>query len=428
MKFINLRNIAFGIIALINLSCLEEIDLSAEAPIDSVLVVEGTITNRTEIQKVKLSRSYEVDSLGPTFESNAQVRVVGDNGTSYTFSETELGLYQSNQEFGAQNGVNYTLEISTNNGRDYKSDEVSLSGQSVIDDVYFEVGLNENLQEGISIFVDALNIDPTARFYRYTYEETYKIIAPRYSPFELIIQNNDFPYLPSAIAGLSPQELVDFFITKEFRPEQEQICFNTDLSNTILLEDAENFNENGIERFRVRFISRDNYIISHRYSILVKQFTQSRQAHDFYKTLDELSTEESIFSNNQPGFINGNMFSMTNASEKVVGFFEVSEIDEKRIFFNYEDVYPGANLPPYVNDCDVPWIPGLYVADPVEGIIGYSPIQDLVEDGFQHFMDNYDTPFVEDFDTALAPYTMVFPACGDCTVLGETEVPEFWIE
>ena len=76
----------------------------------------------------------------------------------------------------------------------------------------------------------------------------------------------------------------------------------------------------------------------------------------------------------------------------------------------------------------MPWIPALFVADPITEDIGFSPIQEFVSDGFQHFMDNYDTPFVEDFNTALAPYTMVCPACGDCTVLGSNIQPDFWEE
>ena len=59
----------------------------------------------------------------------------------------------------------------------------------------------------------------------------------------------------------------------------------------------------------VRFINRNNYIISHRYSILVRQFVQSNEAFTFYETLNDLSRNESLFSETQPGFLAGNVSS-----------------------------------------------------------------------------------------------------------------------
>jgi len=425
----NLKSFFYYICILLSITaCVEEIDLISEVTFEEILVVEGTITDKLVTQHIKLGRSYALESEGSAFESGATVRIIDNNGTTYNFNETEPGVYASVQPFAASGGLTYKLEIETANGRTYASEEVSRVGESQIDQVYIEVGVNENNEEGITILVDAQNVDPDARFFRYGYEETYKIVAPTYSPFELIIQNDDFPYPPEVLAGLSPQEVVDFFVTKELRPEQEQVCFNTVLSNSILLVDAYDFEGNAIEQNKVRFLNRNNYIISHRYSILVKQYTQSKEAHNFYSSLASLSVEESILSNNQPGFLNGNMRSLINAEEKVAGFFEVSGYDEKRFYFNYEDVYPGAILPPYVKDCSVPWVPALYVADPIELIIGHSPLQRFIEDGYQHFMNNFDTPFVEDYNTALFPYTLVFPECGDCTFLGETEVPDFWID
>lgn len=400
-------------------SCIEELPIETVSDFESVLVVEGTITNEFKQQEIKLSRSFELDSLGPRPERSAMVSVIGSNGFNMSFNESEPGLYVSNDSFSAEQNVDYHLEITTNNGRQYTSSDVRLTQATPIDDLYAVRDFNENGEEGVSIYVDAFDPTGSSKFYRYTYEETYEIIAPEYSPYELHINNDDFPYPPEVIQGLTESEIIEFFVTREFRPEQEQICYNTVASNSIIIENTNQFVEDRINGFRVRFISRENYIMSHRYSILVNQYIQSPQAHEFYKSLKEISETETIFSTTQPGFLNGNVSSVTNDNEKVVGFFEVATVDSKRIYFNYADLFPGEDLPPYYIRCDAFFTPDLFQADPLTGEIGNSPIQTAIIQGRQYWAENDEGGFFQ-------PYYMVLPECGDCTFLGETEVPDFW--
>jgi len=75
-----------------------------------------------------------------------------------------------------------------------------------------------------------------------------------------------------------------------------------------------------------------------RYSIFVKQYVQNFAAHTFYQTLKDISGSESILSQTQPGFFAGNIKSDDNPNEKVIGFFDVSSVSNKRIFFNFSDL------------------------------------------------------------------------------------------
>ena len=88
-------------------------------------------------------------------------------------------------------------------------------------------------------------------------------------------------------------------------------------------------------------------MIRNRYSILVKQYVQSLAAHTYYETLKEISDNGSILSQTQPGFFRGNISSVDNPREKVIGFFEVSSYSEKRIFFNFSDLFPKTPAPEY---------------------------------------------------------------------------------
>jgi hypothetical protein len=295
---------------------------------------------------------------------------------------------------------------------------MQLTPPTSIDELYVEKDYNENGIEGVSVYLDSYDATGNSKFYRHEYEETYKIIAPLYSSEELIPNGVVFPILVADQPDFSTnQEIMDFLVTKQFREEQEQVCYNTIKSNTIMTTNTNDLLEDRLNKYRVRFIGRHNPEIIHRYSILVKQFVQSIEAYSFYEALKTQSISENVFSETQPGFLVGNVFSDTNSNEKVIGFFEVASVDSQRVFFNYTDLFPGENLPPYFMACDDFFTPDLLTIDFLSGIWTASPLVQAVNEGFQYYDDE-----------AEPPYRLVFNVCGDCTYLGSNSEPEFWEE
>lgn len=381
-------------------SCVEEIDLKTEIEqgFERALVIEATITNETKRQIVLLSRAYLFEEQAPSPESFAQVNVIGSDGSSYQFQETDSGKYESVDQFAAQPNTEYQLEIITSDGRSYLSTEEVLTNITQIDDLYFERDFNENGQEGVAVYVDSFDPTGNSKYYRYTYEETFKVIAPKYSPEDLIvISRNPYSF------ELQP------------KPEQQQICYASANSKDIIIENTNKFEEDRVEKFRVVFLSRDNAVISHRYSILVRQFIQSSEANEYYRILRDLSSSDDVLSQSQPGFLNGNVFSSLDQEEKVIGFFQVSSVNERRIYFNYSDLFPNENLPPYFQSCPA--------FAPVEmTIAGTSPLADALDQGFKYFEPNNDILPDE------GAYDLVAPICGNCTILGNNFPPDFWEE
>lgn len=386
--------------------CVEEIDLVTEEEFESALVIEATITDEMKRQVILLSRAYLLEEEGPSPENNAQVRVSDDLGNTFEFQQVSSGQYESNVQFMAEPGRTYQLEVTTNDGRNYGASSEELSGISQIDDLYVARDFNENGDEGVSVYVDSFDPTGNSKFYRYTYEETYKIIAPRYNPQDL---DYEFIYEGNVAVG------VNYFLVP--KPEQQQICYSTDASNDIIIESTTLLDDDSIDRFRVRFLGRDNYIISHRYSILVRQYVQSVEAYAFYRALKDFGESDNIFSESQPGFLSGNVFSNTDQDENVIGFFQVSSVDSKRIYFNYDDLFPGEELPPYYISCSI-------VAPPEQ--VGLPPpnfpLVDALLLGLKYYRDNEDPVGDE------GGYDLVPAACGNCTVLGNDFPPEFWEE
>ena len=281
--------------------------------------------------------------------------------------------------------------------------------------------------DGVGIFVDTSFESDGSKLFRYAYEETYNIIAPYWTPyeFEIIRENQEIiEFSNGDIEVLYPDvQLVP-------REREEQVCYRTDFSNGEVLLNGNRLNGNRAERTMVRFIGIDNPIISHRYSILVKQRGVSREAFDFYEKLVAFSQSESLFSQVQPGSLEGNMSSV-DGSVPVIGFFDVSTEVSERLYFNFEDLFPGEPLPPYFGtvNCENPIAPILGnperdgpslppPADCARPLIGSIKLG-LVE----YYQDNATLP-----DECEGPYFVVPTICGDCNVVGSNVKPDFWID
>ncbi len=383
--------------------CIEAIDVVFE-DFESAIVIEATITNKMETQRVFITRSYEFEEEGPESESNADVRVTG-GGNTYVFQESSPGVYLSQQPFAAQPNTQYQLSIQTQDGRSYSSTEMTLTNVTQIDEVRAERITNDFGEEGVAILVDSFDPGGNSVNYRYQFEETYKIIAPFWTPTGL-------EKVPAAEAEV----LCDVRLIPD--TESEETCFATDFSNAIIQTNTSDLNEDRVDNFMVRFINRNNYIISHRYSILVRQFVQSNDAFNFYETLNEFSGNDSFFSQTQPGFLVGNISSDTNAEEKVLGYFDVASVHEQRLFFNYADLFPGEDLPPYIDPCAQSSPP---LATP--GLPPRCVLSTQVEENLVRYAGNNDSP-----EQTEGPYLIVPRVCGDCLEIGSVEVPEFWSE
>ena len=416
--------------------CIEEVEiertLKSDIVADDILVVEATITNELKTQQVSLSRarSFANDST-LLFEKNAIVEISTDSGDVYQFEDQGDGNYLSKTPFAAEEGIAYQLSVTTSKGEQLQSDKVVSIGESNIDDIYAERIISDSGEDGMAIFVDSSNPSDGFNNYRYTYEETYKIIAPNWTSreFEIIRPNFELvtdPVTEEVVEVLYPDvQLVP-------RKNEEQICFNTVLSNQIILSDGNALDQNSITRNQIRFISRNNPILSHRYSILVRQFLQSPGASDFYRTLLQFSQSENIFTEIQPGLIEGNISAVNNTQTVVIGFFDVASLAERRLFFNYTDFFPNEELPPYFGtvNCksffapplgnpekDGPTRPG------EEGCPRVQTLTDLIQlEEIEYFGDN-DPP-----DECQGPFLVTQRECGDCTALGSNIVPEFWID
>ncbi|HMI07680.1 MAG TPA: DUF4249 domain-containing protein [Flavobacterium sp.] len=393
-----MRKLFFKITILASLcvltGCTEQYALQTDT-FEDAIVVEATITNELKNQEIKISRTYKLEENGPQFESGATVNVTDDSGNQYDFEEN-AGTYISQIPFQAIPGRSYQLNIITNKGISYTSSPEILTPVNPIIDVVPSVQVRDGIR-GVEINVSSYDPTASSKYYRYKYEETYKIIAPKWSPSQAVV---------SGEAGNYEIDLVP-------HEGETRTCYSTKNSTDIILTNTSGLSEDRVY-YPIRFISNKNYIITHRYSILVTQYIQNLASYTYYKTLRETSGSGSILSQNQPGFFYGNLKS-ENPNEKVIGFFEVSSVSSKRMFFNYVDLFPGEKAPPYFTKCDIQTF-GFCFDYALPECDGYNLISAIQTNSLLYYSGANDT------------YNMVIPPCGDCTTFSSNIKPSFWTD
>lgn len=362
----------------------------------SALVIEATITDENKYQEIKVSRTFALDTTGLYGEQGAQVAVTDANGTRYDFLEIEEGKYVSTVSFAAQSGLGYALSVITKDNSTYSSEEVVAPQPTQIDSLYAERDFKDG-EANEGMFIYANSFDPTGnnQYYRYEYEETYKIIAPYWGNKEYVIVDGILELLPKTRENLT--------------------CYNTVPSIDVIQTTASDLSDSRISKFPVRFLNRNDFKITNRYSIKVKQYVQDKFAFVYYETLNKLNSSENLFSQIQNGFLVGNIISDNDKIENVVGYFQVSSVSSERIFFNYTDYFPNEPRPEFPADC--------YFTFQTPTIVNGESLGDLV------FFEEYDIEAnSRNLSPPLGDILTVPRPCGDCTVFGSNVVPDFWVE
>ena len=369
--------------------CVEPIEIQTES-YENALVIEGIITNEVSNQVILISRTYELAESGPSKERNATVQVIG-NSNIYEFRETEPGRYVSVQAFRAEQGVQYTLDIVTADGKQYSSEAEELPQSSDLNLLYAQKNTYGG-ETGVAILVDVEGPQDTSGYYLFDYVETYKIVSPYQINLDLKVIDGEF---------------VEVEKTRE-----EAICYTTEASKEVLLANTNAQAENDLNANLIKFIPRESYKTAHRYSILVRQFAISAETYSYYQTLRDFSESENLFSQNQLGLINGNVFSVSHPDEPVVGMFSVAGVSEERIFFNFEDFYNRDDFLPNAHvECEVLFPPTM--TRPQREWIG----EQLEVGSLKYF----------GFEMG-GGYRFAKSGCLDCTKYGSNVAPDFWEE
>jgi hypothetical protein len=369
----------------------------------ALLVVDAFITNEHRSYEVKLSRTIQSQDSATHMESGALVIIQDDNGKESTLHENGSGIYLSDSlNFQGETGKIYTLYIKTAGGTEYESEPCIMYPVQPIDTIYYfkDQEFQNNgteIQEGIRIFIDAKNAGK-GNYFRWIYNEWWKFSVPTPKLYDYVDQFT-FP----------PVDTV------------KQVCYSFNGSDEIIIKSTESSQAGRIEKEPILFIGSglsDRLLIQ--YCIEVRQLSLSEKEYRFWEQMKQINESTGDIFEKQPFLVIGNIHNINNPSEAVLGYFQVSGVEQKRIYITAADI-AGLNIPVYAYDCERLVVgPSNY---PVPGIT-FDKIYKNYTDAGWYFIGPVWTPFGPPLDKLA----FAKPVCADCTVRGSLEKPDFWID
>jgi len=365
--------------------CKDEYHPTVKSSPTGYLVVEGFINSGREPTTITLSRTRSLDSTAAAPEHNALVSIEGENSGSFPLYESGNGNYISSS-LQLNPGEKYRLRIKTQMGEEYISDFSSYRVTPDIDSLSWKRDNN-----GVKIFINTHDDQIQPGYYYWKYEETWEFHSRYYNSLEWVYDSH---HIPIAVAYKNPDQSIDTSIYK---------CWKTVNSSNINVGSSEKLSRNDIY-FQIMSIEPESEKLSVLYSLNVKQYAISNDAYLYLQKL-KINTEEigSIFAA-QPSELTGNIHCTTDSSEIAIGFIEVSQEKQKRLYIK------NSQLPDWNYHMPCATIIVGNGADAIQKDGAGLPTIPYAADlfGIHSFYDSYD------------------PNCVDCTLRGSNVRPSFW--
>jgi len=373
--------------------CKKPYDPPAITNTSNYLVVEGIINSGSDSTVIQLSRTIPLSSTAtPPPVTGATVSVQGDQNTSYPLNETVPGTYVA-AGLNLDNSHKYRLSINTG-GEQYLSDFVPVLNSPPIDSVTYTVASN-----GVNIFSNTHDPTNTVNYYRWDFQETWIFHSNYNSSF---YSNGD-----TVLSRNASQEIYT--------------CWGNDASSTIILNSSAKLKSAVIANNPIAFVPSTSGKFTQEYSILVRQYALTGDAYNFWVNLKKITEQLGSIFDAQPSEINGNIHSVTNPAEPVIGYISVGATSSKRIFIRDQQVPAWPQNLPF---CTIDTF--LYKYYPQGSTQAVNQVNEYI-----NYLKGATDPEIP--VSSIGPpgglpigYSASTPQCVDCTLRGTNIQPSFW--
>lgn len=375
-----LKRLPFLFFILALFSCKEAYKPETTSVNSNILVVEGFINTGADSTIIKLGRTVILAQKNSIkVESGATIFVESDANEKYLLKEEKPGRYAS-PNLNLNPSKKYRLNIKTAKGSNYLSSFVIAKISPPIDSLNWKAKA-----DGIYIYANTHDVNNGSHYYRWDFIDTWKF-SPKF--FSSIKWNG--------------KEIVD----RNMYDDNIAICWANGTSNDIILESSAKLGKDVISQKPIAIVRPGSEKTMMKYSILVRQYVLTKEAYDFWENLRKNTESLGSIFDAQPSELTGNITSVTNPAEPVIGYISAGTTQEKRIFIDREEV---PNWPTqYPSSCVVP------DTIPVRQAGNYFSSGTLVPIA----------PYL--VENVLVGYLVSSKLCGDCTIRGTSKQPSFW--
>jgi hypothetical protein len=377
-----MQKLLFCFLVFALVGCKEKYIPKVNQTATNFLVVDGTINSGSGPTVIRLSRTTKMtDTVRFNPETGATVSVQGNDNTNFALVDNGKGIYSANQ-LTLNNARQYRVHIKTKDGKEYASDYVEVKITPAIDSVSWV-----RRADGVHIYANSHDAQNKTKYYRWDYEETWEERSTVIAKYEYQPANNK-------VIEIDPNAVNLFY------------CWKTRFSTSLLLGTSAALATDIVTQQPMLEISNASEKLGVRYSILVRQYALTKEGYDFY-TLMKKNTEQlgDIFGP-LPTEITGNVHSLSDVNEKVIGFISASTVTEKRIFITESQV-PGWD---YLLNCE-------------------TKIVDNKDDSLKEYFTFMYRPYdaIVNSNNQIVAYWGITPRCADCRLRGGINVkPSFW--
>jgi hypothetical protein len=290
-----------------------------------LLTVEGLIHTGPGPQSITLTRS---DTYGSVFEGlvrpvTGATVVVRDNEGNITFlteGQEARGSYFTPADFRAEIGKSYTLQIQTADGKVYTSLPERVESVPVIEDISIKT---------ITVPVEG---ETTPR-------SGVQLISEINDPAD---QNNFYFWRLGPITHVL-EARPDLFVNRETRTPAPKdccfICYRTEATGNQSMFIAVDDNFNGLStRIPAAFIEDNSLRFVDKLRADLKQYAISQEAYRFLRLVKQQAEISGSIFDPPPATIRGNMISLDNPDEVVLGYFMAAGESTQRIYIDKSDL------------------------------------------------------------------------------------------
>ena len=313
--------IIFILAGILTNSCVDQLDVNIDRE-EFILVVEGFITTQAGPHNIWISRSAKYGSYSDGVIKNvlnAKVFIRDQKGEVTILTDEGFGVYNTPAGFRAVVGNLYTLQI-TITGKQYYSTPQLVTKAPGIDSIlleYKKLPTTDPLdfESGVEVFSQWQDPMDEENYYMWQSSGIYKIET---HPENHVVVDGFGNEIPAPLACCA-----DCWVGE----------FNSDKSIRIMKDDNSNGN---LVTNLAAFIEDDGGRYMDKYLITIRQHSISKEAFLFFELLDnQLSINGDIF-DPPPATIRGNIISLENPDENIIGYFMAADVAIKSIFIPKE--------------------------------------------------------------------------------------------
>lgn len=290
-------------------------DVSLQGLDSPLLVVDGDIVVG-DVTRVKLSYTESILEDEADMPLGVTVMVESESGetvSAYALDE-EPGVYEADTR-ELDMDVKYRLFISVPGRGEYVSEFKPVMISPPIDEITWSIAPDSTYA---NIEVTTHNTEEGKLYCKWNFTENWESNSV-FVPF--------LEYIPSSnnIRDLTQQEQYE-----------RRYCFSEAVSNEVCVANTERLSENLISKYVLKQIANTDTRVNGLYAITVTQKALDKEAYQYWETLKKNMGETGGLFSAQPSEYRGNIRSLTNADEIVLGYTSVSTTHTVRKFIDWK--------------------------------------------------------------------------------------------